>query len=188
MINGSLARRYSQALFEIASDKGLDQIDADLRELTKMVEENGEVKDTLLHPHISLSDKKSVMDKLMGEDFGDITRRFLYLLIDRRRANLLPFIQREFTRLADEARQVVEAKITSAIALSAAQLDGLKKAIVRMTGKDVRVITEVRAELIGGAIIQIGDRVIDGTISHSLEKMRENLRRNSDKPQEVGVK
>ncbi|HBV86722.1 ATP synthase F1 subunit delta [Desulfosporosinus sp.] len=188
MINGSLARRYSQALFEIASDTGLDQIDVDLRELTKMVEENREVKDTLLHPHISVSDKKSIMDKLMGKDFGDITRRFLYLLIDRRRAYLLPAIQREFTRLADEARQVVEAKITSAIALSSAQLDELKKAIVRMTGKDVRVITDVRAELIGGVIIQIGDRVIDGTISHSLEKMRENLRKNSDKPQEVGVK
>jgi len=188
MINGSLARRYSQALFEIASETGLDPIDADLRELTKMVEENEEVKDTLLHPHISLSDKKSIMDKLMGEDFGDITRRFLYLLIDRRRADLLPFIQREFTRLADEARQVVEAKVASAIALSAPQLDQLKKAIGRMTGKEVRIISEVRAELIGGVLIQIGDRVMDGTIAHALEKMRENLRKNSDKPQEVGVK
>lgn len=188
MINGSLARRYSQALFEIASETGLDQIDADLRGLTKMVEENGEVKDTLLHPHISLSDKKSIMDKLMGEEFGDITRRFLYLLIDRRRAYLLPFIQREFTRLADEARQVVEAKVASAIELSASQLDDLKKAIIRMTGKEVRLVNEVRAELIGGVLIQIGDRVIDGTIAHSLEKMRENLRKNSDKPQEVGVK
>ena len=188
MINGSLARRYSQALFDIASETGLDQIDADLRELTKMVEGNREVKDTLLHPHISLSDKKSIMDKLMGEDFGDITRRFLYLLIDRRRAYLLPAVQREFTRLADEARQVVEAKIASAVDLSADQLDELKKAIVRMTGKEVRLVSEVRAELIGGVLIQIGDRVIDGTIAHSLEKMRENLRKNSDKPQEVGVK
>ncbi|MBP1759388.1 MAG: synthase subcomplex delta subunit [Firmicutes bacterium] len=188
MINGSLARRYSQALFEIAAETGLDKIDADLSELTKMVEENEEVKDTLLHPHISLSDKKSVMDKLMGEDFGDITRRFLYLLIDRKRAYLLADIQREFTRLADEARQVVEAKIASAIDLSATQLDELKKAIVRMTGKEVRLISEVRAELIGGVMIQIGDRVIDGTVAHSLEKMRENLRKNSDKPQEVGVK
>jgi len=188
MINGSLARRYSQALFEIASESGLDQIDADLRELTRTVEENQEVKDTLLHPHISLSDKKSIMDKLMGEDFGDITRRFLYLLIDRRRANILPFVQREFTKLADEARQVVEAKVVSAIDLSAAQLEELKKAIGRMTGKEVRIVSEVRAELIGGVLIQIGDRVMDGTIAHALEKMRLNLRKNSDKPQEVGVK
>ncbi|AFM43463.1 ATP synthase F1 subcomplex delta subunit [Desulfosporosinus acidiphilus SJ4] len=188
MINGSLARRYSQALFEIASETSLDVIDTDLRELTKLVEENDEVKKVLLHPHISLSEKKSVMAKLLSEDFSETVRHFLYLLIDRKRESLLPFIQREFTRLADEARKVVEAKVESAIALSASQLDDLKKAIGRMTGKDVRIISEVREELIGGVLIQIGDRVMDGTIAHALTKMREDLRRSTDKPQEVGVK
>jgi len=188
MINGSLARRYSQALFEIASETSLDSIDSDLRELTKLVEENAEVKNVLLHPHVSLSIKKSVMEKLLGEEFGEVTRRFFYLLIDRKRENLLPLIQREFSRLADEARQVVEAKVASAIELTATQLDDLKKSIKRMTGKDVRIISEVRAELIGGVLIQVGDRVMDGTISHALKRMRVELRRNSEKPQEVGVK
>lgn len=188
MINGSLARRYSQALFEIASETSLDSIDNDLRELTKLVEENAEVKNILLHPHISLSVKKSIMEKILGEDFGEVTRHFFYLLIDRKRENLLSLIQREFTRLADEARQVVEAKVASAIELSASQLDDLKKAIKRMTGKDVRLISEVRAELIGGVLVQVGDRVMDGTIAHALNQMRVELRRNSEKPQEVGVK
>ena len=188
MINGSLARRYSQALFEIASQTSLDTIDSDLRELTKLVEENAEVKGVLLHPHISLSVKKSIMEKLLGEEFGEATRRFFYLLIDRKRENLLPLIQREFSRLADEARQVVEAKVASAIELSVAQFDELKKSIKRMTGKDVRIISEVRAELIGGVLIQVGDRVMDGTVAHALNRMRVELRKNSDKPQEVGVK
>ncbi|HWQ43377.1 MAG TPA: F0F1 ATP synthase subunit delta [Desulfosporosinus sp.] len=189
MINGALARRYSQALFEIASETSLDPIDADLLELTKLVEENEEVKNVLLHPHISITDKKSIMDKLLGDDFGKTTRNFLYLLIDKRRENLLPEIQREFTKLADEARQVVEAKVVSAIALSASQLDDLKKAIGSMTtGKDVRIITEVRPELIGGVLIQVGDRVMDGTIAHALNRMGEDLRKTSEKPQEVGVK
>ena len=188
MINGALVRRYSQALFNIASETSLDSIDNDLRELTKLVEEHEEVKSTLLHPHISVSDKKSIMDKLLGEDFGATTRHFLYLLIDRKRESLLPFIQREFTRLADEARRVVEAKVASAVALSATQLDDLKQAIGRMTGKDVRIVSEVRAELIGGILIQVGDSVMDGTIAHALNKMRVGLRRTSEKPQEVGVK
>jgi len=128
------------------------------------------------------------MDKLLGEDFGATTRHFLYLLIDKKRESLLPFIQREFTRLADEARHVVEAKVSSATALSASQLDDLKQAIGRKTGKDVRIVSEVRAELIGGILIQIGDSVMDGTIAHALNKMRADLRRTSDKPQEVGVK
>ena len=81
MINGALARRYSQALFQIAYETSLDPIDSDLRELTKLIEENAEVKRILLHPHISLKDKKAVMDKLLGEDFGETTRSFFYLLI-----------------------------------------------------------------------------------------------------------
>ena len=188
MINGSLARRYSQALFEIASETSLDRVDNDLRELTKLVEENAEVKGVLLHPHISLSVKKSIMEKILGEDFGKVTRHFFYLLIDKKRENLLPLIQHEFTRLADEARQVVEAKVASAIELSVSQVDDLKKAIKQMTGKDVRIISEVRAELIGGVLVQVGDRVMDGTIAHALNRMRVELRRNSEKPQEVGVK
>jgi len=188
MINGALARRYSQALFNIASETSLDSVDNDLRELTKLVEENEEVKSVLLHPHISVTEKKSVMDKLLGEDFGATTRHFLYLLIDKKRESLLPFIQSEFTRLADEARHVVEAKVASAIALSASQLDDLKQALGRKTGKDVRIVSEVRAELIGGILIQLGDSVIDGTIVHALNRMRRDLRRSSDKPQEVGVK
>ncbi|MGI6119947.1 MAG: F0F1 ATP synthase subunit delta [Desulfosporosinus sp.] len=189
MINGSLARRYSQALFEISSEKNsLDTVDNDLRELTRLVEENVEVKTALLHPHISLSVKKSIVEKLVGEDFGEITRRFFYLLIDRKRESVLPLIQREFSKLADEARHVVEAKIVSAIELSASQLDELKKAIQKMTGKDVRVKSEVRAELIGGVLVQVGDRVMDGTIAHALNQMREELRKNTEKPQEVGVK
>jgi len=188
MINGALARRYSQALFNIASETSLDSVDNDLRELTKLVEENEEVKSVLLHPHISLKEKKPVMDKLLGEDFGATTRHFLYLLIDKKRESLLPFIQSEFTRLADEARHVVEAKVASAIALSASQLDDLKQALGRKTGKDVRIVSEVRAELIGGILIQLGDSVIDGTIVHALNRMRRDLRRSSDKPQEVGVK
>lgn len=188
MINGSLARRYSQALFEIAAETSLNSVDNDLRELTKLVEENAEVKSVLLHTHISLSIKKSIMEKILGEDFGEVTRHFFYLLIDRKREHLLPLIQHEFTRLADEARQVVEAKVASAIELSVSQLDDLKKAIKRMTGKDVRIVSEVRADLIGGVLVQVGDRVIDGTIAHALMKMRVDLRRNSERPQEVGVK
>jgi F-type H+-transporting ATPase subunit delta len=189
MIEGSLARRYSQALFEIASEKtSIEPVENDLRELTKFVEENAEVKDTLLHPHISLKVKKTIMEELLGDDIGEITRRFFFFLIDRKRETLLPLIQREFSRMADEKRQVVEAKVVSAVELTAAQLDDIKKAIKKMTGKDVRAVSEVQPELIGGVMIQVGDRVIDGTIAHALARMRLELRRNSEKPQEVGVK
>ncbi len=189
MIEGSLARRYSQALFEIASEQAsMEPVENDLRELTKFVEENAEVKDALLHPHISDKIKKDIMAELMRDDIGELTRRFFFFLIDRKRESLLPDIQREFSLKVDEARQVVEAKVASAIELTNAQLDDITKAVKKMTGKDVRIVSKVQPELIGGVMIQVGDRVIDGTIAHALDRMRLELRRNSEKPQEVGVK
>jgi len=189
MLNGALARRYAQALFEIARDTSLDQIDRELQELTELVATQEEVQKVLYHPHISLTEKKALMDKLLAGQLSNIMRHFLYLLIDRRRQALLPLIGREFGRLADEARQVVEAKVASAVALTPAQIERLKAELSKKTGKTVRLNTEVRPELVGGILVQVGDRVMDGTIKRALERMRQELRKNtSGEPQGIGVK
>ena len=175
MLKGALARRYAQALFEIAVQGELDKIEGELRELTNLIQTNAEVAHVLYHPHISLSDKKSLMDKLLAGQLSKTVRHFLYLLIDRRRQNLLPDIQKEFKKLADQARNIVEAKVASAMELTPSQEERLQKELVRITGKNVRMVKEVRPELIGGVLVQIGDRVIDGTVAYKLQRMRESL-------------
>ncbi|WP_206811212.1 F0F1 ATP synthase subunit delta [Paradesulfitobacterium ferrireducens] len=190
MLSGALARRYAQALFELAVETdSLDQIQEELQGLTELVQSNTEVEQVLYHPHISLTEKKSLMDKLVGDQVGETVRNFLHLLIDRRRQNLLPLIVREFTQLADDKRQVIEAKVLSAVSLTPSQEERLKKELSRLTGKDVRLVSELRPELIGGVMVQVGDRVFDGTVAHSLERMREELRKTPEKePQGIGVR
>ena len=179
MIKGSLSRRYARALFEIAVETSLDQVDKDLRELTTIVGGNIEVKRALQHPHISPRQKKAMMDKLMGDGFGEVTRKFFHLLIDRNRENFLSSIHYEFCRLADEARQIVEAKVTSAVELNETQIEGLKQSIKQVTKKDVRLVRNVQADLIGGVRIQIGDRLMDGSVTHALAKIRAELRKDA---------
>lgn len=189
MLSGALARRYARALFELAVEMSLlDQVDGELRELAEIIEQNNELRYILNHPNITLSAKKDVLEKILKDNISDISKHFLYLLVDRRRQDLLSDIQREFSRLADEARQIVEARLTSAASLTSTQEEKLKQVIERFTGKNVRLLTEVDPDLIGGAKLQIGDRVMDGSISTALKKMREELRKTSYKPQqEVGV-
>jgi F-type H+-transporting ATPase subunit delta len=115
------------------------------------------------------------MDKLFSGSLSDTVRRFFYLLIDKRRENLLPNIQREFKLLADQARNIVEARVTSAAPLSKSQEERLHKELVRITGKDVRIVQEVRPEIIGGVIVQIGDRVMDGSVAYKLSQIRLSL-------------
>ncbi|ADY57537.1 ATP synthase subunit delta [Syntrophobotulus glycolicus DSM 8271] len=188
MLNGALARRYAQALFEIAVEMSvLDRIDTELRDIAEIIDQNGEIGNVLNHPNISLQNKKELLENLF-KGMGEITRSFLYLLVDRRRQNLVVYIQKEFTRLADEKRQVVEAKITSAAPLTPDQENKLKDIIVQSTGMQVRLLTDVDPGLIGGARLQISDRVMDGSIAAALMRMREELRKSSYKPQqEVGV-
>ncbi|MHB1405922.1 MAG: F0F1 ATP synthase subunit delta [Desulfitobacteriaceae bacterium] len=190
MLSGALARRYAQALFELGVEaSSLDQIQGELLGLTELVRTYDEVGQVLYHPHISLTEKKSLMDKLMGDQVGETVRNFLYLLIDRRRQNLLPLIAREFTQLADDKRQVIEAKIASAVSLTPSQEERLQRELSRLTGKDVRLKSELRPELIGGLLVQVGDRVFDGSVAHSIERMREELRKTPEKePQGIGVR
>jgi F-type H+-transporting ATPase subunit delta len=175
MLKGALARRYAQALFEIGVQSDLNTIEAELQDLTKLIEQNAEVAHVLYHPHISLSEKKSLMEKLFAGQLSTTVRNFLNLLIDRRRQNYLPDITREFTLLADQARNIVEARVVSATCLNENQELRLHKELVRITGKKVRMVKEVRPELIGGVLVQIGDRVMDGTVAFQLRRIRQSL-------------
>ncbi|NLI91039.1 MAG: F0F1 ATP synthase subunit delta [Peptococcaceae bacterium] len=189
MLNGALARRYAQALYELAVEMAvLDQIDSELRDLATLIASNQELKYLLNHPNIEVEAKKEILGKILDQGVSELTRHFLYLLIDRRRQNLLVLIQREFTSLANEARNIVEAKVTSAASLSSSQVEKLKQVIAKSTGKNVQLTAEINPDLIGGAKLQIGDRVMDGSISTALAKLRDELRKTSTKPQqEVGV-
>ncbi|AFV03905.1 ATP synthase delta chain [Dehalobacter sp. UNSWDHB] len=189
MLNGALAHRYAQALFELAVEMSvLDQIDKELHDLAEIVAQNNELKVLLNHPNIEAETKKKVLAKILDDTVSDMTSHFVYLLIDRRRQNLLSLVQREFARLANEARNLIEAKVTSATALTPAQEEKLKEMIARSTGKNVRLLSEVNPTLIGGAKLQVGDRVMDGSITTALSKIRDELKKTSLKPQqEVGV-
>ncbi|MDR1604441.1 MAG: F0F1 ATP synthase subunit delta [Gracilibacteraceae bacterium] len=176
MLNGTLARRYARALFDLAAESGaVDATDRELRELTALLRDEPELKYLLGHPKIEAAEKRAVMEPVFAAATGRLTRQFFYLLLDRRRQDFLPLIQREFSRLADEKNQVVEAAVTSAAALSAAQRRKLKQTLCRVTGKNVRLLTRVDPELIGGAKLKIGDRVLDGTLAAQLDKMRREL-------------
>ncbi|RNC28879.1 MAG: ATP synthase subunit delta [Candidatus Dichloromethanomonas elyunquensis] len=189
MLNGALARRYAQALYELAVEMTvLDQIDRELCDMVKLVTDHQELKSLLNHPNIDVEAKKETVGKILDRSVSELSKHFLYLLIDRKRQNLLSLIQREYTCLANEARNIAETKVTSAAPLTSSQEDKLKQVIAKITGKNVQLSIEVNPDLVGGVKLQIGDRVMDGSISTALDKLREELRKTSIKPQqEAGV-
>jgi F-type H+-transporting ATPase subunit delta len=144
-----------------------------------MLDTQPDLRYLLNHPGVETDEKREVLSKIFGEEISLLTRHFVFLLLDRRRQDLLTFIQREFSRMADEKNQIVETTVTSAVALTDAQARELNKAVGRITGKNVRLIARVDEKLIGGAKVKIGDCVMDGSLASGLERLRLELKRTS---------
>lgn len=170
----TLARPYARAAYAIAREAGAAAQWSDALAFASRVAADPRVNALLGHPRLERADAVALLAPPAGrvsEAFGN----FLALLADNRRLPLLPEIAGLFDELRAEAERVVKAKITSAAALPSAELDTIKAALKRRFGRDVEVETAVDDSLIGGAIIDAGDVVIDGSLKSKLARLQTAL-------------
>ncbi|MEG6617356.1 F0F1 ATP synthase subunit delta [Peptococcaceae bacterium 1198_IL3148] len=176
MLGGAVARRYAQALYEIAIDKGaLDAAEQELKDVTALLNKEEGIEKILNHPQVTIDGKKQLITELFEGRVSETTLNFLYLIVDRHRETYLNDIVAEFTRLANEARNMVDAEVISAKELSEAHQGELAKVLSRLAGKEVSPEFRVDASIIGGLVVRIGDKVIDGSVKHKLETLKQRL-------------
>jgi len=172
----ALARRYAGALFEGAKDADLiDQVESDLGLLTFTLESTPRLGEALTHPLVPVDRKKEIVTDLLRDRVQDVTLHFLYLLIDKRRAEVLEAVEQEYVRLANEYRNVLPVMVRSAVSLTSEEAAALRKKLEESTGKKIELQFAEDPEIIGGLVIQIGDMVIDGSVRGYLESLRERL-------------
>lgn len=168
----TLARPYARAAFAIAKDAGTLSAWSEALAFAARVAADPQVAALLGNPRLTQVDAATLLaPENAGETFGN----FLGLLFDNRRLPLLPEIAGLFDELRFEAERVVKAKVTSAATLPADELDTIKAALKRRFGRDVEIETAVDASLIGGAVIDAGDVVIDGSVRGKLERLQTAL-------------
>ncbi|MBN8261981.1 MAG: F0F1 ATP synthase subunit delta, partial [Xanthomonadales bacterium] len=124
------------------------------------------------HPKLAAADAVAL---LAPDGAADAFGNFLGLLFDNRRLSLLPEIAGLYDELRFEAERVVKAKVTSAAALPAAELETIKAALRKRFGREVDVEASVDESLIGGAVIDAGDVVIDGSLKGKLGRLQAAL-------------
>ena len=115
----------------------------------------------LAHPRLASADAVELL-RMDGADETFV--RFIGMLADNRRLSLLPEITGLFEQQRAEADRVVKAKVTSASAMPDSELANIKAALQKRFGRDVEVETAIDESLIGGAVIDAGDVVIDGSL------------------------
>ena len=168
----TLARPYARAAFSLARDAGTLPAWSQALAFAARVAADPQVAAVLGHPKLSAADAVAL---LAPDGAGEAFCNFLGLLFDNRRLSLLPEIAGLYDELRFEAERVVKAKVTSAAALPAAELETIKAALRRRFGRDVEVEAAVDESLIGGAVIDAGDVVIDGSIKGKLGRLEAAL-------------
>jgi F-type H+-transporting ATPase subunit delta len=165
----TLARPYARAAFAIARDGGKLAGWSDALGLAARIAADPRVAALLGHPRLGRDDAVALLaPEAADAAFAD----FLGLLFDNRRLPLLAEIAGLYDELRFEAERVVKAKVTSAAALPAAELESIRAALKQRFGREVEVEAAVDEALIGGAVIDAGDVVIDGSLRGKLERLQ----------------
>jgi F-type H+-transporting ATPase subunit delta len=177
MISGSLARRYAKALLQLGIEgKDYERLGAELERVTSLVEGSPELKAMLESPVFPHSQRKAVLHEVLRRlAVAPVLEHFVLLVLDHNRFASLPAINRELRTLVDQQANRVRATVTSAKPLREPELQRIRGALERRTGKHVIVEKREDASLIGGVVVQVGDVVYDGSVKTQLERIREQL-------------
>lgn len=172
----TLARRYAGALFETARQADVvDRVESDLGMITYSLQTMPRLSEVLNHPLISRARKKGIASDIFRGKVEDVTLRFLDLVIEKRREEILPEVEPEYVRLANEHRGVITVAVTSAVPLTGDEVKALKAKLDEFTGKNADLELSEDPDLIGGLTIRIGDTVIDGSVRGYLASLREQM-------------
>jgi F-type H+-transporting ATPase subunit delta len=176
MLNLQLAKKYAKAIFEIAQDEDkLQEYGQEIADVAGLIQSQAELHLFLSDPQVEPGMKKQVLQDIFQTDVSEDVRHFLMLLIDRRRISLLVEINALYQQLSNQARGIVIADVTTAQELSEAQADGLQQKLQQVTERKVKLRRHIMPAIIGGVVIRIGDRRVDGSVRGSLQSLRGTL-------------
>lgn len=176
MIERRIVRRYAQALFNAASKAVVvDRVESDLGFVGYAFESSEELMDAFRSPLVPRDRKKAIVRSLFEDKIHEITLSYLDLLIDHRREDAVLQTEDVYIEIANEARGIVNVQVISAVRLEEDEEARLVVKLNAMTGKSVHLEKHVDPGIIGGAIIRIGDKLIDGSIRGQLASLREQL-------------
>jgi len=170
----NVARRYAVGAFQLAQESNdLDGWRVEMVKLEELLADDV-LRAAFKNPAVGIARRMELARRLAPE-LTPVAANLLRLLIEHQRTREMPAIRLEFERLADEASGIVHVALTTAVALTERERQSYERALALKLGRDVRLRDEVDPNLIGGATIQIGDHLVDGSVRTQLQRLRQAL-------------
>ena len=172
-----IAAPYARALFDFSVEKNImHQITADFQNLDIFLEEASELIEYLNNPVVNQQAKRDILAKTLKSQVNTETFKFLMVLVDRDRINLLSSVINNYLELVYETASIKMIEVVTASAFTSSQKTALVQRLKEITNaREIRLVTTVDPNLIGGFLIKTESKVIDFTIKNQLQKLAKHL-------------
>jgi F-type H+-transporting ATPase subunit delta len=164
-----LGENYANTLFELARENQvIDVVKEDLETIAGIIKEESDLVRFLTSPYFSRECKEQLVATTLSARIAELTMNFLMVLIKHNRMGLLPRIISRYGHLWDAERRCYPVKVTVSHPLEQGEAEELTAAIGAAVGGDVRLELAVDPDILGGAVIRCGDKVIDNSVHNRL--------------------
>ena len=176
-LTSKIAVPYARALFDFSIEKNImHQITADFQNLNLFFSETSELTDYLNNPIVKQESKRTILAKTLKSQINTETFKFLMVLIERDRINLLNSVINSYLELIYQTASIKMIEVVTASAFTNVQKNTLIQKLKELTNaREIRLVITVDPNLIGGFLIKTESKVIDFTVKNQLQKLAKHL-------------
>lgn len=176
MTTSGIARTYARALYDLATATDVvDAADAGIRTAAETIRGHLDLRTALTDTGIASEKKRDIVRDIFGEAVVPEVVSIVTLAVDRGHVDVLGEVARHFGEIAERERGIVVAEVTTAIPLDEALRGSITDKLVAALGRPVSLHERVDSSIVGGVIIKVGGRVLDGSLSAQLDAVRASL-------------
>lgn len=173
MSNYKVANRYASALIDLSFEENLlDKINMDLDLVMKTIKQSREIQLFLRSPVIKLNKKNEIITKIFQHKISSTSQKFISMVINRGRANLLEEIIDHFYKIRDRKLGIINVQVKTAVDFDKSQSEKLTRTLEEFTKKKVLINFSLDKSLIGGFVVQLEDTILDASLKRQLEILR----------------
>ena len=181
MLKESIARRYSEALFSLANERGeTQQTIRHLDAFVELTQRHADVSAFYASPVIDRGLKEQILRDVLAQPMNELAVNFLILLVRKRRENIVELVAKQMHELLDRQAGRELAAVATPMPLSSQEINELAHRLSQLYKQTIIPQPKVDPALLGGLIVQVGDRYVDDSVAGKLEELRRHLLATAD--------
>ena len=171
-----VGKRYAEALFTAGVELNkLEEFRSEMQFVSDTFDSNEQLKTIFEHPKLSKAEKKDILDELFKERVSTEILNLGYIMVDKGRSKNIKDVSDEYNNLANKKQGIVEAEAITAVAMTTEELENLQTTLSKKLGKQVNLSNTVDKTIVGGVVVEVEGKIIDGSVKGKLNDIHRSL-------------